>query len=467
VDYGCRVLPSRPAGGPCPALARAGVPSRPAARPGTTLRTGGAIIHDTLWDAAVVTVDDDIIITNGAVLTVASGVRVEFAGYFGVLVEDGALQAAGKVDDRVVWTSAHPESFDETQATAGSWNGITFLNVPADTPESYLHWCILQHAKAVPGLGLDPGGPRVGGRALDGAGGALRVVGRSRLEVTGCIFRDNCADRGGALALHYGAAPLVANSLMIDNVGWSRAGAVFVGNAHPVFVHDTLASNRCVNPEIFDRTAGAVDHYHSKPRYLGCVVYGNETNHHEGHEILEPRPYYTAYCDIAGVIGGEGCLDADPAYILHGEGRYGQRSPCREAGSFLMAEPYLPETDLDGFPRREGVEVDMGCYEFTPSSAAGDATPATLCAPRAHPNPCNPRTTVAFRTTRAGPVRLALHDPRGRLVRMLIDGELPAGEHAVAWDGLDDGGRPAASGSYVIRLDGGGAVRTGTLTLVR
>jgi len=422
---------------------------------------------DTVWDTPLVTVTDDVVVSNGATLTVVSGVRVEFTGYHGLLITDGALQAAGKVDEQIVWTTAFEHSFDETQSTMGCWNGITFLNIPTDAPASYLRWCVLQYAKAVPGLGLDAAGPRVGGRSPDGAGGALRVVGHSQLEVTGCTFRRNCADRGGAMAIHYGGAPLLANSLMVDNVAWSRAGAIYASYAYPVLVHDTLAFNRCVNPEIFDLTAGAIDHFHAKPLYTGCVIYANETNHHDHHEILEAKSYYTSYCDIAGIGDGVGCLDQDPLYIQHGQGRLGGRSPCRNTGSYLLVEEQLPETDLDGFPRREGVEVDMGCYEFTPSSAAGDMTPVLASVPRAWPNPCNPRTTVTFRTAQPGPARLGLHDQRGRLVRTLFAGELPAGEHAVAWDGLDEEGRGAASGTYLIRLDSDDRLRVGSLTLVR
>jgi len=441
--------------------------TQPSVRQGVTTRAGGTIADDTLWDTAIVTVTDDIVITDGATLTVVPGVRVEFAGYYGILVTDGAIQAAGKVDSKIIWTTSNPSLFDESQATDGCWNGITWPNVPADAPESYLRWCVLEYAKAVPGLGLDGDGPRVGGRAFDGAGGALRIVGNSRVEIMGCILRNNCADRGGALAVHYGGAPIVVNSLMMDNVSWSRAGAVFVSYAYPVFIHDTLAFNRCVNPGMFDRTAGAIDHFHSKPQYTGCVIYANQTNHHEHNEILEPKSYYTRYCDIAGVGEGEGCLDTDPLFITLGKGRLSGRSPCRNAGSYLLVETWLPQEDLDGFPRREGIEVDMGCFEHTSTSAVDEATPILAAGPRAWPNPCNPATTVRFRIARAGHTRLCIHDQRGRRVRTLVDDELPAGEHGVTWRGLDDAGCGASSGTYLIRLENGDRVRTGSVTLVR
>ena len=83
------------------------------------------------------------------------------------------------------------------------------------------------------------------------------------------------------------------------------------------------------------------------------------------------------------------------------------------------------------------------------------------------PNPFNPQTTVGFALADAGPVRLAVHDARGQLVRSLVADRMPAGSHQVVWDGRDDAGRPVASGVYLARLvtDRGEKVRK--LTLAR
>lgn len=68
------------------------------------------------------------------------------------------------------------------------------------------------------------------------------------------------------------------------------------------------------------------------------------------------------------------------------------------------------------------------------------------------PNPFNPATTIRFRLSRDERARLSVFDIQGRLVRVLADGYLPAGEHFVSWDGRDDGGRNLASGVYFYRL---------------
>jgi hypothetical protein len=85
----------------------------------------------------------------------------------------------------------------------------------------------------------------------------------------------------------------------------------------------------------------------------------------------------------------------------------------------------------------------------------------------ATPNPFNPRTAIRFDLPKAGAVRLSVFDVAGRLVRTLVDGGLAQGSHEYAWDGRDEAGRAVGSGSYLARLEFGGAVETVRMGLVR
>jgi photosystem II stability/assembly factor-like uncharacterized protein len=85
----------------------------------------------------------------------------------------------------------------------------------------------------------------------------------------------------------------------------------------------------------------------------------------------------------------------------------------------------------------------------------------------AMPNPFNPRTTLRWELATAGRVRLEIFDVRGRRVRRLVDRDLPAGPHALGFDGRDDNGRELASGVYYILLDTGERQLRGRITLVR
>ena len=73
----------------------------------------------------------------------------------------------------------------------------------------------------------------------------------------------------------------------------------------------------------------------------------------------------------------------------------------------------------------------------------------------AHPNPFNPSTEIRFSLPEATDVRLYIYDVSGRLVRALVDNMLPAGEHAVAWDGRDASGRLLSSGIYLYAIRAG------------
>jgi len=84
-----------------------------------------------------------------------------------------------------------------------------------------------------------------------------------------------------------------------------------------------------------------------------------------------------------------------------------------------------------------------------------------------HPNPFNPLTTVSFTLNREQEVSLDVMDVRGRLVRSLHQGTLAAGDHALRWNGQDDGGRAVASGVYFARVIAGNQAVQHKMTLVR
>lgn len=83
------------------------------------------------------------------------------------------------------------------------------------------------------------------------------------------------------------------------------------------------------------------------------------------------------------------------------------------------------------------------------------------------PNPFNPQTTISYTIRETGLVRLAIYDVSGKLVRILVDGLKPAGDHRITWDGTNDRGQMAASGVYFLRLSSNGEYRAQKLVLVK
>ena len=89
--------------------------------------------------------------------------------------------------------------------------------------------------------------------------------------------------------------------------------------------------------------------------------------------------------------------------------------------------------------------------------------------PCAWPNPFNPETWISFSLARPSHLNLDIHALTGQRLRRLAEDHLNAGRHRYRWNGLDDEGRPAASGLYFFRLtrDDGSKPFTGKLLLLR
>jgi hypothetical protein len=96
--------------------------------------------------------------------------------------------------------------------------------------------------------------------------------------------------------------------------------------------------------------------------------------------------------------------------------------------------------------------------------------PGPVAAPlqlAASPNPFNPRLMISYALPAAGRARLEILDLKGRLVKVLFDETRGAGEDRIAWNGVDERGRAAASGVYLVRLVTGDQETRQQVTLVR
>jgi hypothetical protein len=103
-------------------------------------------------------------------------------------------------------------------------------------------------------------------------------------------------------------------------------------------------------------------------------------------------------------------------------------------------------------------------------SAIPGAQPVTngSIASSVHPNPFNPRTTISFELPKQTAVSLRVFDLSGRLVRVLVDGEIVAGgSNEAVWNGRDDSGRQVASGTYFYRLEAGEYSETRRMALIK
>lgn len=84
-----------------------------------------------------------------------------------------------------------------------------------------------------------------------------------------------------------------------------------------------------------------------------------------------------------------------------------------------------------------------------------------------YPNPFNAQTEIQFSLPEPGAIKLAIYNVQGQLVRTLWNELAQAGVHKLAWDGLNELGQSAPSGTYLYQLETGANVFTRTLTLLK
>ena len=83
------------------------------------------------------------------------------------------------------------------------------------------------------------------------------------------------------------------------------------------------------------------------------------------------------------------------------------------------------------------------------------------------PNPARGIAMIRYALPSAGRVRLMVLGVDGRPVRVVLDGEMPAGPGQVRWDGRDGAGRAAPAGLYFARIESAMGMRAQKLVLVR
>jgi hypothetical protein len=93
--------------------------------------------------------------------------------------------------------------------------------------------------------------------------------------------------------------------------------------------------------------------------------------------------------------------------------------------------------------------------------------PSTVWLAPPSPNPARDGALFRFGLPRASVVRFGLYDSRGRQIRDLQNGRMPAGEHSIRWDGRDRAGNPAPNGIYFYGLEVDGRRLGGRLAMRR
>jgi hypothetical protein len=117
---------------------------------------------------------------------------------------------------------------------------------------------------------------------------------------------------------------------------------------------------------------------------------------------------------------------------------------------------------------QDSVRYTVDVFELSSSSVpevVGDDRVIKLlgCAP----NPFNPTTTIRFDLKETQDVTVSVYSVGGQRVATILNREMPAGLHALVWNGRDSNGREVRSGTYFYRVDAGPFHETRSMTVIK
>jgi hypothetical protein len=134
---------------------------------------------------------------------------------------------------------------------------------------------------------------------------------------------------------------------------------------------------------------------------------------------------------------GDFAVEAGDGYDYPGLGSWARITGCYRYYFTYRIEP------------RDSADTEI----LVPCSASiKDGRQASLRLYQNRPNPFETATAIRFALPSNARARLAVYDVAGRLVRVVADEVMPAGEHTVQWDGRDSHGSMAGPGIYFCRL---------------
>ncbi|MFQ6608496.1 MAG: T9SS type A sorting domain-containing protein [Fidelibacterota bacterium] len=104
---------------------------------------------------------------------------------------------------------------------------------------------------------------------------------------------------------------------------------------------------------------------------------------------------------------------------------------------------------------------------MTVKDAGGSGIPSTFELSQNYPNPFNSVTTITYRLSTDGRIRLTIKNLLGENVQTLVNEYESAGSYFVAWDGKDRLGKDVTSGIYFSQLKVDNLMMTKKLILIR
>ncbi len=215
--------------------------SQAAAAPGCDV--AGAIIADTAWSpasCATYNVTGNVIVNDGATLTIQPGTTMRFAANTGIIVQ-GGLEAVGTASKPILFTSANGSP------AAGDWSGISFgtdsVSANVDAAYNYLSGSIIQFSTieyATKAIDIEYAAPYIAHNTILNNKQGIEYFAWTYVSYPLLIIRDNIitnngndetVTRGAAIYLYRGLAHIMDN-LISHNSTYSNGGGIYLYSSY-------------------------------------------------------------------------------------------------------------------------------------------------------------------------------------------------------------------------------------------
>jgi FlgD Ig-like domain len=188
---------------------------------------------------------------------------------------------------------------------------------------------------------------------------------------------------------------------------------------------------------------------------------------------LPPAVPLNLFFSEPNLLAWDEAVESDFAYYTV----YGSDTDVLNETATLIGYTLDPTYDLTSDPfgyyhvtttDYNGNEGDDASIEGVAMSAPEDQlSPTKISIYEAQPNPFRNGTSIGFDLQGAIDIRLTIFDATGRQVRVVRQGQLPAGRYQAFWDGTDDLGIRVAPGIYFARMEAKGFEKSRKLVLIR
>lgn len=220
----------------------------------------------------------------------------------------------------------------------------------------------------------------ISGNTMGVDGGGISLFAAGTPTIQGNVIKGNIAGAtGGGVSMFNFSDALISDNLIINNKAGSGGGGVAwlvpSGNRGPLLVNNTIANNTssqagsAIFGDGFDSQTPLFNNVlvgSNGQTAAFCGNFANESPVFSFNDVFAPQgSAYGGTC--SSQTGVSGNISADPRFISASTNFHLQSgSPAINSGD--NSAPSLPAKDLDGFSRILSGIVDIGAYEFFPTT---------------------------------------------------------------------------------------------------